>query len=108
MVVPFVVSLADLMLAMAVIKSAAIVMSVFRSLSRFTQPPLFMWAESRGLPILLIALRAPGGNPCFVNRYLKATPCGRAGPVANAVLKSTWNRGSNSRLLRFTRATWIL
>jgi hypothetical protein len=62
MVVPFVVSLADLMLAMAVIKSAAIVMSVFRSLGRFTQPPLFMWAESRGLAILPIALRAPAGT----------------------------------------------
>jgi len=97
-----------LMLAMVVIKSAAIVMSVFRSLSHFTQPPLFMQAESCGLFVCLILCTVPDGDACFDNGYLNATPCGRAGPVANAVLKSTWNRGSNSRLLRFTRATWIL
>src|SRR5438552_4059533 len=40
--------------------------------------------------------------------YLNATPCGRAGPVANAVLKFNRNRGSSSKLLCSTRATCTL
>ena len=91
MIVPFVVGLVTLMLAMVVIKSAAI---VIRSLSHFTQPPLFMQAESCGLFVCLILCTVPDGDACFDNRYLNATPCGRAGPVANAVLKSSSNRGS--------------
>ena len=41
-------------------------------------------------------------------RYFIAMPCGRAGPVENAVLKSSSNRGSSSRPSFFTLATWIL
>ena len=40
--------------------------------------------------------------------YFIARPCGRAGPLWNAVLKSTWNRGSRVRELSRTWATWIL
>ena len=37
---------------------------------------------------------------------LIARPCGRAGPVTNAVLKSSWKRGSSLRSLSVIFATW--
>jgi len=47
--------------------------------------------------------RGPGQ---FLIIYLKAMPCGRAGPVAKAVLKSSLNRRSSTRFLLVTLATW--
>ena len=40
--------------------------------------------------------------------YLVAIPCGRAGPVGKAVLKSRLNRVSSTSLFRFTLMTWTL
>src|SRR5256885_1819691 len=37
--------------------------------------------------------------------YLKASPCGRAGPVANAVLKSSRNEVEDKRLLESGETT---
>jgi hypothetical protein len=47
-------------------------------------------------------------DPGIECSYFIAMPCGRAGPVLKAVLKSSWNLESSTKLVSFTFATWIL